>query len=81
LGGPLGLDPEENSLDDSGDSDMGPDVLCHDCTSLISVHKWPFSAISAAKGGIACAAHASTPPRYSLISLNLQKIAHFWIGN
>jgi hypothetical protein len=32
-------------------------------------------------GGIACAAYTSTPPRNSLISLNLQKIAHFWIGN
>jgi hypothetical protein len=32
-------------------------------------------------GGIACAAYMSTPPRNPLISLNLQKIAHFWIGN
>jgi hypothetical protein len=32
-------------------------------------------------GGIACAACTSTPPRNTLISLNLQKIIHFWIGN
>jgi hypothetical protein len=32
-------------------------------------------------GGIACAAYMSTPPRNPLISLNLQKIAYFWIGN
>jgi hypothetical protein len=32
-------------------------------------------------GGIACAAYRSMPPRNSLISLNLQKIAYFWIGN
>jgi hypothetical protein len=32
-------------------------------------------------GGIACAAYRSTPPRNSLIFLNLQKIAHFWIEN
>jgi hypothetical protein len=32
-------------------------------------------------GGIACAAYSSMPPRNSLISLNLRKIAHFWIGN
>jgi hypothetical protein len=31
--------------------------------------------------GIACAAYKSMPPRNSLISLNLRKIAHFWIGN
>jgi hypothetical protein len=30
---------------------------------------------------IACAAYRSLPPSNSLISLNLQKIAHFWIGN
>jgi hypothetical protein len=42
---------------------------------LFSVHKWPFSAISASIGGIACAAYKSTPPRNSLISLNLQKMA------
>jgi DNA-binding beta-propeller fold protein YncE len=48
---------------------------------IVSVHKWPFSTISASIGGIACAAYASTPPRNSLISLNLRKIAHFWIGN
>jgi hypothetical protein len=48
---------------------------------LVSVHKWPFSAISASIGGIACAAYRSMPPRNSLISLNLRKIAHFWIGN
>jgi hypothetical protein len=58
-------------------------------TSLVSVHKWPFSAIprrfrdrfNHAKGGqacgIACAAYTRTPPHNSLISLNLQKIAHF----
>jgi hypothetical protein len=32
-------------------------------------------------GGIACAAYRSMPPRNSLISLNLRKIEHFWIGN
>jgi hypothetical protein len=32
-------------------------------------------------GGIACAAYRSMPPRNSMISLNLRKIAHFWIGN
>jgi hypothetical protein len=48
---------------------------------LVSIHKWPFSAISASIGGIACATYISMPPRNSLISLNLRKIAHFWIGN
>jgi hypothetical protein len=28
----------------------------------VSVHKWPFSAISASIGGIACAAYMITPP-------------------
>ena len=37
--------------------------------------------ISASIGGIACAAYTSPPPRKSLISFKLQKIAHFWIGN
>jgi hypothetical protein len=31
--------------------------------------------------GIACAAYTSMLPRNSLISLNLQKSAHFWFGN
>jgi hypothetical protein len=35
------------------------------------------SETSAYFGGIASAVHASKPPRHSLISLNLQKIAHF----
>jgi hypothetical protein len=29
----------------------------------VSVHKWPFTAISASIGGIACAAYRSAPPR------------------
>jgi hypothetical protein len=32
-------------------------------------------------GGFVCAANDSAPPRNSLISLNLQKIAHFWNVN
>jgi hypothetical protein len=30
-------------------------------------------------GGIACAAHTGRLPRNTLISLNLQKIAPYWI--
>jgi hypothetical protein len=50
-------------------------------TSLVSVHKWPFSAISASIGGIACAAYTSTPPRNAADFLELAKNGDFWIGN
>ena len=45
-------------------------------TLLVSIHKWPFSAISASISGIACATYLRTSPRNFLISLTLQKIAH-----
>ena len=48
---------------------------------FVSVHKWLFFAISTSIGGIACATYTCTPPRSSLMSLNLQEIAQFWIGN
>ena len=44
---------------------------------LVSVHKWPFSAISTSIGGIACAAYSSMPPCNYLISLNFRKICSF----
>jgi hypothetical protein len=43
---------------------------------LVSVHKWPFSAISASIGGIACAAYRTVRLRsMPLISFKLQKMA------
>jgi len=44
---------------------------------LVSVHKWPFPAISASIGGIACAAYTSTPPRNSTDFLELAENGTF----
>jgi hypothetical protein len=58
---------------------------------LVSIHKWPFSAIadfaivaflastaeSASNCGVAGATDLGTPPRNPLFSLTLRKIAHF----
>ena len=38
------------------------------CSSLVSIHKWPFSAISAPNCGVSCAAYYRTPPRNPLFS-------------
>jgi hypothetical protein len=43
------------------------------CDQLVSVYKWPFSAISASTGGIACAAYNSTPPHNAADFLELAK--------
>jgi len=43
----------------------------------VSVHKWPFSAISASIGGIACAVYRSMPPRNAADFLELAKNCTF----
>jgi hypothetical protein len=43
----------------------------------VSVHKWPFSAILASIGGIACAAHMSTPQRNASDFLELAENCTF----
>jgi hypothetical protein len=43
----------------------------------VSVHKWPFPAISASIGGIACAAYQSTPPRNAADFLELTENCSF----
>ena len=48
-----------------------------DDVGLVSIHKWPFSAISASIFGIACATYLGTSPPNPLIFLTLRKIAHF----
>jgi hypothetical protein len=45
--------------------------------SLLSTRKWPFSAISASIGGIACAAYSSMPPRNAADFLELAKNCTF----
>jgi len=45
--------------------------------SLVSVHKWLFSAISASIGGITCAAYRSTPPRNAADFLELAENCSF----
>jgi len=57
---------------------FGPVVDGH---KEVSVHKWPFSAISASIGGIACAAYTSTPPRNAADFLELAENGDFWIEN
>jgi len=44
---------------------------------LVSIHKWPFSAISASISGIACAAYTSTPPRNAADFLELTENCTF----
>ena len=44
---------------------------------LVSIHKSPFSAISASNCGFPCATYYRTSPRKPLFSLTLRKIAHF----
>jgi len=44
---------------------------------LFSVHKWPFSAISASIGGIACATYTSTPTRNAADFLELAENCSF----
>ena len=55
-----------------------------ECCELVSVHRWPFSAIprllrdrSASIGGIACAAYSSMPPRNAADFLELSKNCSF----
>jgi hypothetical protein len=43
----------------------------------VSIHKWPFSAISASIGGIACAAYISMPPRNAADFLELAENCTF----
>ena len=43
---------------------------------LVSIHKWPFSAISASNGGVPCAAYVRTPPRNSLFCPRFARTPH-----
>jgi hypothetical protein len=58
-------------------SDIAPGRANCERSELVSIHKWPFSAISASNCGFACATYLGTPPHNPLFSLTLQKIAHF----
>jgi len=48
---------------------------------VVSVHKWPFSTISASIGGIACAAAHEHASALFLDFLELAENGDFWIGN
>jgi hypothetical protein len=56
---------------------MMPGTKAAESTYRVSVHKWPFSAISASIGGIACAAYRSRPPRNAADFLELAKNCTF----
>jgi hypothetical protein len=56
---------------------MGHDGVSRFWPEIVSVHKWPLSAISASLGGITCAAYTSTPPCNAADFLELAKNCAF----
>ena len=72
----VGVPRASDSDDVAGDSPLFKHALNVAIHELVSIHTWPFCAISVSIFRISCAAYFSTPPRNPLISLTLRKIAH-----